>query len=78
MNSYLAVKFLFIELIIPQNYEFFNRTQKAPPTTVLAAEGVCVTCVFDGTNQGEALYIINSKGIAYHQLRKKLYIIKPT
>ena len=29
-------------------------------------------------NQCEALYIINSIGIAYHQLRKKLYIIKPT
>ena len=24
------------------------------------------------------MYIINSAGIAYHQLRKKLYIIKPT
>ena len=29
-------------------------------------------------SQSEALYIINSVGIAYHQLRKKLYIIKPT
>ena len=27
-------------------------------------------------NQGEALYIINSEGIAYHQ-NKVLYIIKP-
>ena len=27
-------------------------------------------------NQGEALYIINSKGIVYHQ-HKVLYIIKP-
>ena len=26
-------------------------------------------------DQCEALYIINSAGIAYHQLRKKLYII---
>jgi len=24
------------------------------------------------------LYVINSEGIAYHQLRKKLHIIKPT
>ena len=38
-------------------------------------------------NQGEALYIINSarncisstsQEVVYHQLRKKLYIIKPT
>ena len=28
-----------------------------------------------GQRLSEALYIINSKGIAYHQLRKKLYII---
>ena len=28
-------------------------------------------------NQGEALYIINSVGIAYHQRRKTLYLIKP-
>ena len=31
---------------------------------------------FEGTNQGEALYIINSEGIAYHQ-HKVLYLIKP-
>ena len=40
---------------------FSTERKKAPPTTVLAAEGVCVTCIFDGTNQGEALYIINTK-----------------
>ncbi|MBQ6872781.1 MAG: hypothetical protein IJO24_00570 [Clostridia bacterium] len=28
-------------------------------------------------NQGEALYIINSVGIAYHQ-NEVLYVIKPT
>ena len=36
-------KFQFIEQFIPQNYEFFKRTQKAPPITFLAAEGVFVT-----------------------------------
>jgi len=39
---------------------FSTERKKAPPTTVLAAEGVCVTCIFDGTNQGEALYIIRN------------------
>jgi len=57
----LLFKFKFSEQIIPQNYEIFNRTQKAPPTTVPAAEGVCVTYIFDGTTQGEALYIIKSE-----------------
>ena len=55
---------------------FSTERKKAPPTTVLAAEGVCVTCIFDGTNQGEALYIINSAGIAYHQ-HALLHLIKP-
>ena len=55
---------------------FSTERKKAPPTTVLAAEGVCVTCIFDGTNQGEALHIINSAGIAYHQ-HAVLHLIKP-
>jgi len=39
---------------------FSTERKKAAPTTVLAAEGVCVTYIFDGTNQGEALYIIRN------------------
>ena len=54
----------------------FQPNTQTPPTTILAAEGVCVTCIFDGTNQGEALYIINSEGIAYHQ-HEVLHLIKP-
>ena len=38
-------KFLFFEQIISQNYEFFNRTQKTPPTTHSGCRGRCALFV---------------------------------
>ena len=51
-NSY------FPNRLYHKTMNFSTERKKAPPTTVLA--GVCVTGIFDGTNQGEALYIIRN------------------
>ena len=53
-NSY------FPNRLYHKTMNFSTERKKAPPTTVPAAEGVCVTCIFDGSNQGEVLYIIRN------------------
>ena len=51
--------------------------RKIVKTAHKAVRFFVLIAVVVANNQGEALYIINSEGIAYHQ-NEVLYIIKPT
>ena len=69
-------KFLFSEQIIPQNYEFFNRTQKSAPDNRSGCRGRLCYMYFWWIKSRRSLVYHPQLVAVYHQ-HEVLYLIKP-